>query len=222
MTPDALQTLLRVVHIVGGLLAFAVTPLVLLAFKGSHKHIVAGRCFVLGKGSAAIAGIVLTVVLLQLNVGLLLLGFTALFFTAIGYLAPRIGRGSPWSYRVDRALTVLVRSARKSRFGRRRPAQFEPCGAGHCGRDVRRSRHVGRHSPLAVAWSGGCVPLAGRAFHRSLGRVLGRVGLRHGAIRTGASTGRARDRANPRVCGHPVGTVALSSHSTCGDMIALF
>jgi uncharacterized membrane protein len=107
MTLDAIHSLLRVLHIAGGVLAFAVAPLVLLAVKGSRRHIVAGRCFVLGMGSAAIAGIVLTLALPQHDVGLLLLGFTALFFTATGYLAPRIGRGSLPSYRWDRALTAL-------------------------------------------------------------------------------------------------------------------
>ena len=35
MTPDVFHTLLRVLHIAGGLLAFAVAPLILIAAKGS-------------------------------------------------------------------------------------------------------------------------------------------------------------------------------------------
>jgi hypothetical protein len=104
LSPDTLHALLRVTHIAGGLLAFVVAPLALFAVKGSSRHIVAGRCFTLGMGTAAAAGIAVTP---WDNVGLLLLGFLLLYFTATGYLAPRIGRGSLTSYRSDRLLTAM-------------------------------------------------------------------------------------------------------------------
>jgi len=107
ITSDVVQTLLKVLHIAGGLLAFAVAPLALLAVKGSRRHIVAGRCFALGMGIAAIAGIALTLALARYDVGLPLLGILTLFFTGTAYLAPRIGRGSRRTYRWDRALTAL-------------------------------------------------------------------------------------------------------------------
>jgi hypothetical protein len=104
LSADTLHALLRVTHIAGGLLAFVVAPLALFAVKGSRKHIVSGRCFALGMGTAATAGIAVTP---ADNAGLLLLGFLLLYFTGTGYLAPRIGRGSRTSYRWDRLLTAM-------------------------------------------------------------------------------------------------------------------
>jgi hypothetical protein len=101
---DTLHALLTFTHIAGGLLAFIVAPLALFAIKGSSRHIVTGRCFALGMGTAAVAGIAVTP---WDNLGLLLLGFLLFYFTGSGYLAPRIGRGSRTSYRWDRLLTAM-------------------------------------------------------------------------------------------------------------------
>jgi hypothetical protein len=61
MSLDAgsLHAVLRLLHIGGGLLAFAVAPLALLATKGSRRHILAGRCFTLGMAAAAVPGLLL-------------------------------------------------------------------------------------------------------------------------------------------------------------------
>src|SRR5262249_1218224 len=99
--------LLRMLHIAGGVIGFAVAPLALIAVKGSRKHVVAGRVFALGMAIAAIAGIALTLSVNRHAVGLLLQGFLLLFLTGVGYLAPRIGHGSRASYRWDRVLTAL-------------------------------------------------------------------------------------------------------------------
>ncbi len=103
---EPLYTVFRVLHVGGSFLAFAAAPLALLAIKGSRRHILAGRFFTLGMGTGATAGVLLAGIRPDPVVGLFLLGLVALFFTATGYLAPRIGRGSRSSYRWDRALTA--------------------------------------------------------------------------------------------------------------------
>jgi hypothetical protein len=102
---DLVRAVFRVLHMVGGFLAFAAAPLALLAVKGSRRHILAGRFFTIGMGMAAASAVLLSVIRSQLF--LFLLGLLGLFFTATGYLAPRVGRGSQTSYRWDRALTAV-------------------------------------------------------------------------------------------------------------------
>jgi hypothetical protein len=104
---EPFYTMCRVLHVGGGWLAFAAGPLTLGAVKGSRRHILAGRCFVLSMGTGVTAGVLLSVFRPQPQVTLLLLGLLALFFIATGYLAPGIGRGSRGGYRWDRALTVV-------------------------------------------------------------------------------------------------------------------
>jgi hypothetical protein len=77
------------------------------AVKGTRRHVLAGRCFVLGLGTGATAGILLASIRPDFVLDLFLLGFLTLFFIGTGYLAPRIGRGGRRSYRWDRALTVV-------------------------------------------------------------------------------------------------------------------
>ena len=103
---EPFYTVCRVLHVGGGWLAFAVAPLALGAPKGSPRHILAGRCFVVGMGTGAMAGVLLAVIRSDFVLDLFLLGLITLFFVATGYLAPRIGRGSRRSYQWDRALTV--------------------------------------------------------------------------------------------------------------------
>jgi hypothetical protein len=102
---DALYRVLRVLHPLGAFLAFAAAPVALVAIKGGWRHILAGRCFALGMGLGATAGILLSVMDEALD--LFPLGILALFFTGTGYLAPRVGRGSRVVYRWDRALTAV-------------------------------------------------------------------------------------------------------------------
>ena len=102
---DLVHAVFRVLHMVGGFLAFAAAPLALLAVKGSRRHILAGRFFTIGMGMAAASAILLSVMRPQLF--LFLLGLLSVSFIGTGYLAPRIGRGSQSGYRWDRVLTTL-------------------------------------------------------------------------------------------------------------------
>src|ERR1043165_4210658 len=103
--PEPLHTLLRMLHVGGGWLAFGIAPVALLAPKGGRRHILAGRCFVIAMGSGITAGLILAMV--DGAIGLLLFGLVTTFFLGTGYLAPRIGRGSHGSYRLDRILPVV-------------------------------------------------------------------------------------------------------------------
>jgi hypothetical protein len=102
---EPFYTMLRVLHVGGGWLAFGIAPIALLALKGSRRHVLAGRGFVLSMATGITAGLILAAI--DQAVGLLLFGIVTLFFLATGYLAPRIGRGSRASYRWDRALTAV-------------------------------------------------------------------------------------------------------------------
>jgi hypothetical protein len=97
--------ILQGLHVGGGWLAFGAAPLALLAVKGSRRHVLAGRCFVLAMTPGIVAG--LTLATLDGAVGLFYFGLVALFLLGTGYLAPRIGRGSRSCYWWDRALTVV-------------------------------------------------------------------------------------------------------------------
>lgn len=97
--------ILQGLHAGGGWLAFAAAPLALLAVKGSRRHVLAGRCFVLALSTGITAGLVLAVI--DGAFGLFFFGLIAVFLLGTGYLAPRIGRGSRSSYRWDRALTAV-------------------------------------------------------------------------------------------------------------------
>jgi len=97
--------ILQGVHVGGGWLAFGAAPLALLALKGSRRHMLAGRCFVLAMTPGILAG--LTLATLDGARGLFYFGLLALFLLGTGFLAPRIARGSRVSYRWDRALTVV-------------------------------------------------------------------------------------------------------------------
>ena len=101
-------TTLRALHMGGVWLAFAVAPVVLLARKGGHRHIIYGRCFLLAFTVGIIAGMLLAAIRSEPPIiGLLLFGLVTLFFLGTGYLAPRIGRGSRVGFPLDRALTFL-------------------------------------------------------------------------------------------------------------------
>ena len=102
---DLVRAVLRVLHMVGGFLAFAVAPLALLAVMGGGRHLLAGRFFTIGMGMATVSAVLLSVIRPQPF--LFFLGLLGLFFTATGYLAPRIGRGSRPAYQWDRVLTVV-------------------------------------------------------------------------------------------------------------------
>jgi len=99
------STILQGLHVGGGWLAFGAAPVALLALKGSRRHVLAGRCFVLGLTTGITAGLALAMI--DRAVGLFFFGLLALFLLGTGYLAPHIGRGSRSSYRWDRALTVV-------------------------------------------------------------------------------------------------------------------
>jgi hypothetical protein len=92
-------------HVGGGWLAFGAAPLALLAPKGSRRHILAGRCFLLALTAGITAGLILAMI--DHAVGLFFFGLLTLFLLGTGYLAPRIGRGSRSCYRWDRALTAV-------------------------------------------------------------------------------------------------------------------
>lgn len=96
---------LQGLHVGGGWLAFVAAPLALMALKGSRRHVLAGRCFVLAMTPGILAG--LTLATIDGAVGLFYFGLLAVFLLGTGYLAPRIGRGSRASYRWDRVLTAV-------------------------------------------------------------------------------------------------------------------
>jgi len=97
--------ILQALHVGGGWLAFGSALFALLARKGSRRHIVAGRCFVLALTGGITAGLLLAT--LDGAVGLFFFGLVTLSLVGTGYLAPRIGRGSRSSYVWDRALTAI-------------------------------------------------------------------------------------------------------------------
>ena len=97
----------ELLHMGGDWLAFAVAPVVLLARKGGHRHIIYGRCFLVAFTVGIIAGLLLAAIRSEPVIGLLLFGLVTLFFLGTGYLAPRIGRGSRVGFLLDRALTFL-------------------------------------------------------------------------------------------------------------------
>jgi hypothetical protein len=100
-------TTLRALHMGGVWLAFAVAPVVLLARKGGHRHIIYGRCFLVAFTVGIIAGLLLAAIRSEPIIGLFLFGLVTLFFLGTGYLAPRIRRGSRVGFPLDRALTSL-------------------------------------------------------------------------------------------------------------------
>jgi hypothetical protein len=102
--PVAITTL-QVLHVGGGWLAFGSAPIALLAHKGSRRHVVAGRCFVLGLAVGVTDGLLLATI--DHAASLFCFGVLTLFLVGTGYLAPRIGRGSQSAYRWDRALTAV-------------------------------------------------------------------------------------------------------------------
>jgi hypothetical protein len=106
--PDELyHSILRFLHPLGAFLGLAAAAVALLSIKGGRRHVLAGRWFVGGMTLGATAGILLSVRHSPPVYGLLFLGLVTLSFTATGYLAPGIGRGSERDYRWDRAPTVL-------------------------------------------------------------------------------------------------------------------
>jgi hypothetical protein len=104
---EPFYTVFRVLHVGGALLAFAAAPVALLAIKGGRYHILAGRCFTLGMGVGATAGVLLSAIRPDPVFGLFFLGLATLFATGTGYLAPQVGRGSRRHYLWDRVLTVV-------------------------------------------------------------------------------------------------------------------
>jgi hypothetical protein len=105
MAEPLYSTILQRLHVGGGWLAFGAAPVALLAIKGSRRHVLAGRCFVLALTTGITAGLALAMI--DRAVGLFFFGLLTLFLLGTGYLAPRIGRGSRSSFRWDRALTVV-------------------------------------------------------------------------------------------------------------------
>jgi hypothetical protein len=106
MMSASMREILSMLHVAGGMFAFAVALVALLATKGDRMHVLAGRGFVLGIALAAIPGVSLTLTGKAIDRGLLMFGLLALFFASTGYLAPRIARGWRAGYVVDRWLTV--------------------------------------------------------------------------------------------------------------------
>ena len=102
-------TILRFLHPAGAFLAFAVAPIVFLTTKGGRRHIIAGRVFIVGMLLGMTAGLLLAGIRSPDPPawGLFYLGLLGLFFTATGYLAPRIARGAHGAYRWDRLLTIV-------------------------------------------------------------------------------------------------------------------
>jgi hypothetical protein len=105
MAEPLYTTILQHLHVGGGWLAFGAAPVALLAVKGSRRHVLAGRCFLLALTTGITAG--LTLAAIDGAVGLFFFGLLAMFLLGAGYLAPRIGRGSRSSYYWDRALTAV-------------------------------------------------------------------------------------------------------------------
>lgn len=105
MAEPVYTTILQALHVGGGWVAFGSAPIALLVRKGSRRHIVAGRCFVLGLTVGITAGLLLATI--DGAVGLFCFGLLTLFLLGSGFLAPRIGRGSRSCYRWDRALTAV-------------------------------------------------------------------------------------------------------------------
>jgi hypothetical protein len=105
MAEPVYTTVLQALHVGGGWLAFCTAPIAVLVRKGSRRHIVAGRCFVLALIGGITAGLLLATI--DGAVGLFFFGLLTLFLLGTGYLAPRIGRGSRSCYRWDRALTAV-------------------------------------------------------------------------------------------------------------------
>ena len=105
MAEPVYTTILQALHVGGGWLAFGAAPLALLVRKGSRRHILAGRCFVLALTGGITVGLLLATI--DRAVGLFFFGLLTLFLLGTGYLAPRIGRGSRSCYRWDRALTAV-------------------------------------------------------------------------------------------------------------------
>jgi hypothetical protein len=98
-------TMLQALHVCGGWLAFGAAPIALLARKGSRRHVLAGRCFLLALTTGITAGVVLATI--DRAIGLFFFGLLTLSLLGTGYLAPRVGRGSRRWYRWDRALTTV-------------------------------------------------------------------------------------------------------------------
>jgi hypothetical protein len=105
MAEPLYSTILQGLHVGGGWLAFGAAPLALLAVKGSRRHVLAGRCFLLAMTPGIAAG--LTLATLDGAVGLFFFGLLALSLLGTGYLAPCIGRGSRSCYRWDRLLIAV-------------------------------------------------------------------------------------------------------------------
>jgi hypothetical protein len=105
MAEPLYTTILQRLHVGGGWLAFGAAPVALLALKGSRRHILAGRCFLLALTTGITAGLTLAAV--DGAIGLFFFGLLTLFLLGTGYLAPRIGRGSRSSYQWDRLLTAV-------------------------------------------------------------------------------------------------------------------
>jgi hypothetical protein len=105
MAEPVYTTVLQALHVGGGWLAFGLAPVALLAHKGSRRHVLAGRGFLLALTTGITAGLILAT--LDRAVGLFFFGLLTLFLLGTGYLAPRIGQGSQSCYRWDRALTAV-------------------------------------------------------------------------------------------------------------------
>ena len=96
--------MLQALHVGGGWLAFGAAPIALFAVKGSRRHVLAGRCFLLALTTGITAGLVLATI--DRVPGLFFFGVMTLSLLGTGYLAPRVGRGSRHYYRWDRAVTA--------------------------------------------------------------------------------------------------------------------
>jgi hypothetical protein len=105
MAQPLFTTVLRLLHVGSGWVAFGAGPIALLALKGSPRHLLAGRCFLLALLTGITAGLGLAVI--DRAIGLFCFGLLMLFLLSSGYLAPRIARGSRRCYRWDRVLTAV-------------------------------------------------------------------------------------------------------------------
>lgn len=105
MAEPVYTTILQALHVGGGWVAFGSAPIALLVRKGSRRHILAGRSFVVALTVGITAGLVLAAI--DGAHGLFFFGLLTLFLLGSGFLAPRIGRGSRSCYRWDRVLTAV-------------------------------------------------------------------------------------------------------------------
>jgi hypothetical protein len=179
-------TALRALHMGGGWLAFAVAPVVLLARKGGHRHIMYGRCFLVAFTVGIIAGLLLAAIRSEPVIGLLLFGLVTLFFLGTGYLAPRIRRGSRMGFSLRPCSHILGALASIGMITEglqvRNPSRPSPERP-----DIRSLWVSHRRGTCPLARCIRSVPLARRASHKPPRRLHGVVAFHPAAVRRGGA-----------------------------------